>query len=32
VTSTPLSNCWSTSVERSFSPPSISRQLLKVID
>jgi hypothetical protein len=32
VTSTPLSNCWSTSAERSFSPSSISHQLLKVID
>jgi hypothetical protein len=32
VTSTPLSNCWSASAERSLSPPSIIHQLLKVID
>jgi hypothetical protein len=32
VTLTPLSNCWSTSAERSFSPPFIGVQLLKVID
>jgi hypothetical protein len=32
VTSTRLSNCWSTSAERRFSPPFIIHQLLKVID